>query len=54
MIATLPKKQRVVLRLSREKNMTHAEISEQVGIKKGSVKQHIVRALAVLRGAGYG
>ncbi len=54
LIAKLPKKQRTVMQLSRVKNLTHAEIAEQVGIKKGSVKQHIVRALALLRGAGYG
>lgn len=54
LIAQLPKRQQTALLLSREENLTHAEIAARVGIKKGSVKQHIVRALSMLRGAGYG
>jgi len=49
-IDKLPSKQRQVFLLSRGDNMTHSEIATQLGIKKGSVKQHIVRALQMLRG----
>ncbi|NVJ96541.1 MAG: RNA polymerase sigma factor [Alphaproteobacteria bacterium] len=54
LIAKLPKRQRAALTLSRMKNMTHAQIAETLGIQRASVKQHIVRALAALRGAGHG
>lgn len=49
-IYQLPRKQRQAFLLSRTGTLTHAEIANDLGIKKGTVKQHIVRALSVLRG----
>lgn len=49
-IHQLPSKQKKAFLLSRAGNLTHAQIANDLGIKKTSVKQHIVRALALLRG----
>ncbi|MBL4576728.1 MAG: RNA polymerase sigma factor [Opitutaceae bacterium] len=48
-IDQLPRKQKQAFLLSRSGNLTHAEIANDLGIKKGSVKQHIVRVLSRLR-----
>jgi len=50
-IEALPQKQKAAFMLSRVDHMTHAEIANDLGIQKSSVKQHIVRALSLLRRA---
>jgi len=49
-IHALPNKQRQVFLLSREENLPHREIGKILGIQTVSVKRHIIRALAVIRG----
>lgn len=48
-ICKLPDKQKRAFLLSRVEHLTHAEIANDLGIKKGTVKQHIVRVLSKLR-----
>lgn len=48
-IDKLPAQQKKILRLSREKGLSHEQIAEQLGIEKVTVKNHIVRALHSLR-----
>ena len=49
-IAALPRKQQQVFRLSREEQLPHKEIGKRLGIETSTVKRHIIRALAALRG----
>jgi len=49
-IHTLPQKQKQVFLLSREENLPHKEIGKKLGIQTVSVKRHIIRALAAIRG----
>jgi len=49
-IQQLPNKQQKAFTLSRTENLSHSEIAANLGVKKGTVKQHIVRALSILRG----
>lgn len=48
-IAKLPKKTRVVFKLSREEGLTYPEISEVMGISVRTVEHQIARALRLLR-----
>ncbi|MFH4968391.1 RNA polymerase sigma-70 factor [Gaetbulibacter sp. M240] len=48
-VNTLPKKCREVYILSRNKQLSHKEISEQLGISTKTVENHITMALKVLR-----
>lgn len=50
-ISQLPKKQRQAFLMSREENLPHKEIGQRLGIRTVSVKRHIIRALATIRGA---
>ncbi len=50
-ISTLPKKQKQVFLMSREENLPHKEIGKRLGIRTVTVKRHIIRALAAIRGA---
>ena len=45
----LPPQQKAVFTLSRMENLSHAEISERLGISKRTVKFHLVHALNFLR-----
>jgi len=49
-IHALPKKQKQAFLLSREENLPHKEIGKILGIQTVSVKRHIIRALALIRG----
>ncbi|WP_316794990.1 RNA polymerase sigma-70 factor [Pedobacter agri] len=48
-IALLPKKMRMVFELSRNENLTHAEIAKQLKISDLTVKKHINKAIHILR-----
>jgi RNA polymerase sigma-70 factor (family 1) len=48
-IAQLPPQQQRVFRLSREQGLSHAQISEMIGVSRKTVKDYIVRSLAFLR-----
>jgi RNA polymerase sigma-70 factor (family 1) len=48
-IATLPRQQKLVYMLSRNKGLSHKEIAEQLHISPNTVKNHIVEALKTLK-----
>ncbi|MBD1420651.1 RNA polymerase sigma-70 factor [Sphingobacterium chuzhouense] len=48
-IDNLPEKQRIAFYLSREKGLSHQEISYKMGISQNTVKNHISQALKYLR-----
>lgn len=48
-IRKLPPQQQKAFRLSREKGLTHEEISRQMGVSRAAVKDYIVRSIAFLR-----
>lgn len=48
-IQDLPEKMRQVFILSRKQNLSHKEISEQLGIEETTVKRQISNALKILR-----
>lgn len=48
-VALLPKKMRVVFELSRNAQLSHKEIAEQLGISEKTVKSQINSALNILR-----
>lgn len=48
-IAALPERQREALMLSRFEGLSHAEISEVMGVSPRTVNNHLVQALRVLR-----
>lgn len=48
-IEALPPKMREVFIMSRQLNLSHREISEQLGISESTVKYHVKTALKVLR-----
>lgn len=48
-IATLPRQQKMVYMLSRDKGLSHKEIAEQLQISPNTVKNHIVEALKTLK-----
>jgi len=50
-IDTLPEKCKLVFSLSRFEDMSHAEISEALGISKKTIENQITKALKVLRSA---
>ncbi|WP_417625117.1 RNA polymerase sigma factor [Paremcibacter congregatus] len=49
-IKALPRKQQKVFLLSREEHLPQKEIGRRLGIETVTVKRHIIRALAVLKG----
>lgn len=48
-IRKLPPQQQKAFRLSREKGLSHEEISRQMGVSRAAVKDYIVRSIAFLR-----
>lgn len=48
-ISQLPPQQQKAFRLSRERGLSHEEISYQMGVSRAAVKDYIVRSLAFLR-----
>lgn len=48
-VAKLPKQQRTAFELSRIQGLTHEQISSVMGVSKQTVKDYIVRAIALLR-----
>ena len=48
-IRELPPQQQKVFRLSREEGLRHSEIAERLNISAGTVKNHMIQALAALR-----
>lgn len=48
-VSQLPPRQQLAFRLSREKGLTHKQISEIIGVNKKTVKDYIVRSIAFLR-----
>lgn len=48
-IAALPEKMRAVFKLSRNENLTHRQIADQLGISEQTVKKQVHNALKVLR-----
>lgn len=48
-IRQLPPQQQKAFRLSREKGLSHEEISQQMGVSRATVKDYIVKAIAFLR-----
>lgn len=48
-VDSLPKKCRIVYRLSREKHLSHKEISQKLNISTKTVENHITKALNTLR-----
>ncbi|MVT12250.1 RNA polymerase sigma factor [Chitinophaga tropicalis] len=48
-ISRLPAQQQKAFRLSREKGLSHEEISRIMGVSRATVKDYIVRAIAFLR-----
>ncbi|MBO9632351.1 MAG: sigma-70 family RNA polymerase sigma factor [Chitinophagaceae bacterium] len=48
-VATLPPQQAAVFRLSREQELSYAEIAQQLNIAPATVKSHMVRALNTIR-----
>lgn len=48
-IARLPPQQQKAFRLSREKGLSHEEISLHMGVSRGAVKDYIVRSITFLR-----
>lgn len=53
-VNTLPKKCRIVYKLSRQKQLSHKEIAEKLDISTKTVENHITNALRTLRAAlGY-
>ncbi|NOW95016.1 RNA polymerase sigma factor [Mucilaginibacter sp. SG564] len=49
-VAALPAKMRAVFELSRNENLCHKEIAEQLSISSNTVKKQISNALQILRG----
>lgn len=45
----LTSKQREVFEMSRERQLSHAEIAEELGISKNTVKEHITVSLKIIR-----
>lgn len=48
-ISQLPPQQQKAFRLSRERGLSHEEISHQMGVSRAAVKDYIVRSLSFLR-----
>lgn len=48
-ICRLPPQQQKAFRLSREKGLSHEEISLHMGVSRGAVKDYIVRSITFLR-----
>lgn len=48
-VESLPKKCRIVYKLSREKQLSHKEISQKLNISTKTVENHITKALRALR-----
>lgn len=48
-VSAMPEQRRKVFTMSREKNMTHKEIADVLGISVKTVEYHISKALATLR-----
>jgi RNA polymerase sigma-70 factor (ECF subfamily) len=48
-VESLPPKSKTVFKLSREENMSHAEISETTGISIKTIEGHITKALSLIR-----
>lgn len=48
-VSTMPEQRRKVFSMSREKNMTHKEIADALGISVKTVEYHISKALSTLR-----
>ncbi|KLT67069.1 RNA polymerase sigma factor [Pedobacter sp. BMA] len=48
-VAHLPSKMREVFEMSRSLNLSHREISQQLGITEQSVRSHVKNALKILR-----
>lgn len=48
-ISNLPEKMQEIFKLSRQGQLSHAEIAEQLGLSEHTVRTHIKRALKVLR-----
>lgn len=49
LIATLPKQQQLIFKLSREEGLSHNEIAQRLGLSPNTVKNHMVQALKTLR-----
>lgn len=45
----LTSKQREVFEMSRERQLSHAEIAEELGVSKNTVKEHITVSLKIIR-----
>lgn len=48
-VALVPKKSRIVYKLSREKQLSHKEIAEKLNISTKTVEAHITKALRIIR-----
>jgi len=48
-INNLPEKSRIVFKLSREKQLSHKEIAEQLNISTKTVEAHITKSLKILK-----
>lgn len=48
-IDRLPERMRIVFRLSRDRQLTHKEIAEELGVSERTVKNQITSSLAILR-----
>lgn len=48
-VELVPKRSRIVYKLSREKQLSHKEISEKLNISTKTVEAHITKALKVIR-----
>ncbi|MNK47392.1 putative RNA polymerase sigma factor FecI [compost metagenome] len=48
-VAALPEKMRTVFKLSRNENLTHRQIADQLGISEQTVKKQVHNALKILR-----
>ena len=48
-ILKMPEKMRTVFELSRQENLTHKMIADQMGISEQTVRKHVQKALRILR-----
>ncbi|WP_293918785.1 MULTISPECIES: RNA polymerase sigma factor [unclassified Sphingobacterium] len=48
-IERMPKKMKIIFQMSRNQNLSHAEIAEQLGISKTTVKKQVSNAISQLK-----